>query len=258
MSKLIVSEIEDGLVELRLNRPIKHNAIDYEIMDEIKRNLQSLKAKKNLRALILTGEGDKAFCSGGDVKAFQHLKTRDEAYFMLSKMGDVLYELMTFPLPTFAIINGIALGGGCEIATACDIRIARKGATLGFIQGQLSITTGWGGATLLYEKLSYEHAISFLYSAKKISSKDAEHMGFIQKTVSDENYNEQSYSFIKESLVKDPNVLRAYKAVKVSQWEQSNLYSRMMSEINRCAELWSSEEHHHAVSAFLTRKGKSL
>lgn len=74
---------------------------------------------------------------------------------------------MTFPLPTFALINGIALGGGCEIATACDIRIARKGATLGFIQGQLSITTGWGGATLLYEKLSYEQAISFLYSAKK-------------------------------------------------------------------------------------------
>ncbi|MCM3408970.1 enoyl-CoA hydratase/isomerase family protein [Metabacillus litoralis] len=257
MNKLIVSEFEDGLVELRLNRPIKHNAIDYGIMDEIKRYLQLLKAKKNLRALILTGEGDKAFCSGGDVKAFQHLKTRDEAYFMLSKMGDVLYELMTFPLPTFALINGIALGGGCEIATACDIRIARKGATLGFIQGQLSITTGWGGATLLYEKLSYEQAISFLYSAKKMSANDAEHMGFIQKTVSDENYKELGYSFIKESLVNDPNVLRAYKAVKVSQWEQSNLYSRMMSEINRCAELWSSEEHHQAVSAFLTRKEKS-
>lgn len=250
----MISEPEKGLVELRFNRPLKHNAVDYDVMEALKVNLYSLQTRKDIKALIITGEGDKAFCSGGDVEAFQYLKTKDEAYHMLSKMGEILYELMTFPLPTYALINGIALGGGCEIATACDFRMAKKGVSIGFIQGNLSITTGWGGATMLHEKLAYEQAMFVLFSAKKMSSEEAESTGFVQKIVSEDRFKAEAYEYIQQSLVEDTKVLRAYKAVKINQWIQSNLYSRMMSEIHRCAELWASDDHHRAVTNFLSRK----
>jgi enoyl-CoA hydratase/carnithine racemase len=254
MNKIVINEHEKGIVELKLNRPTKYNSIDHEMMDELSKCLQTLHEKKDLRAMVITGEGEKAFCSGGDVKVFELLKTKKEAYQMLSKMGDVLYQIMTFPLPTYALINGIALGGGCEIAAACDVRIAKKGVTLGFIQGNLAITTGWGGATMLQEKLPYDKAMSLLLSAKKISADEAQSIGFVQKIVSESNYKSEAFQFIHDSLVEYPLILRAYKSVKVNHWKQTGLHSRMMSEINRCAELWELEDHHNAVSEFVNRK----
>jgi enoyl-CoA hydratase/carnithine racemase len=254
VNKLVMNEHEEGIIELKLNRPLKYNAVDLDMMDELKASLNSLCIKNDLKAMVITGEGEKAFCSGGDVEAFHQLKTKDEAYYMLSKMGEVLYQIMTFPIPTFAIMNGIALGGGCEIATACDFRIAKQGISLGFIQGSLAITTGWGGATMLHEKLAYDKAMTMLLSGKRMSAEEAHSLGFIQKIVSAKNAQTEAYQFIHESLVEHPNVLRAYKSVKVNQWINTQLHARMMSEINRCAELWEMEDHHSAVSLFLNRK----
>lgn len=249
----MITEPIKGVIELKFSRPSKLNAIDFEIMEELKEILHHLQSNKELRAIVLVGEGEKAFCSGGDIEVFKGIKTRDDAYAMLSKMGEVLYQLMTFPLPTFAFLNGIALGGGCEIATACDFRVAKQGITVGFIQGKLSITTGWGGATLLHEKLTYDNAMSLLFSAKTVSAEKALELGFITEIVSEQAFIQKAYEFMDQSLVKNSSVLRSYKAIKVDQWVKTNLYSRMMSEIISCAELWASEDHHQAVEKFLSR-----
>ncbi|TXC92065.1 enoyl-CoA hydratase/isomerase family protein [Metabacillus litoralis] len=255
MQKIVMSEPMLGVIELRLNRPDKYNAIDFESMDQLKLSLEAIKDRKDLKALIITGEGEKAFCSGGDIKVFHALKTQKEAYQMLSKMGDILYELMTFPVPTYALLNGVALGGGCEIATACDFRLAKQGVSVGFIQGQLAITTGWGGATMLLEKLRYDQAMYLLYSANKILVEEAESLGFIHKVISTEDdFYSVTYKFIENSLVTDPNVIRAYKSIKVNQWKQTGLHNRMMSEIYNCSVLWELDEHHQAVANFMSRK----
>jgi len=253
MNKVIITEPIKGVIELKLSRPSKLNAIDFEIMEELTENLHNLQSNKELRAIVLVGEGEKAFCSGGDIEVFKNIKTRDEAYEMLSKMGEVLYQLMTFPLPTFAFLNGLAFGGGCEIAAACDFRVAKQGITVGFIQGRLSIITGWGGATILHEKLTYDNAMSLLFSAKTISADKAKEIGFITEIVSEQSFIQKAYEFMDQALIKNSSVLRAYKAIKVDQWIRSNLYSRMMSEINSCAELWASDDHHLAVEKFLSR-----
>jgi len=253
LNKVKITEPTQGVIELKLSRPSKLNAIDFEIMEELTGILHSLQSSKELRAIILVGEGEKAFCSGGDIEVFKSIKTRDEAYVMLSKIGEVLYQLMIFPLPTFAFLNGLALGGGCEIATACDFRIAKQGIKVGFIQGKLSITTGWGGATLLHEKLTYDNAMSLLFSAKTISAEKAKELGFITEIISEHAFIQKAYEFMDQTLVNNSSVLRSYKAIKVDQWIKSNLYSRMMSEINGCAELWASDDHHLAVEKFLSR-----
>lgn len=254
MNKIILTEYEKGIVEIKLNRPETYNAVDFDMMDELHISLKKLHDTKDIRAIMITGEGDRAFCSGGDVNAFEQLKTKEEAYDMLSKMGEVLYQILMLPIPTFALINGIALGGGCEIATACDVRIAKQGAEIGFIQGNLAITTGWGGATLLHEKMPYDKAMSLLLSAKRISVEEAHSLEFIQKIVEESTYRTEAIQFILNSLVEYPLVLRAYKSVKIDQWQQTGLLSRMKLEINRCAELWEMENHHNAVSRFVNRK----
>lgn len=254
LNKLIVSEPIKDIIELKFNRPSKLNAIDFELMEELKKTLHKLTQNKEVKAIILTGEGEKAFCSGGDIKAFENIKTKSEAYDMLTKMGEILFSIMTFPLPTFALLNGLTLGGGCEIATACDFRVAKKGISVGFIQGKLGITTGWGGATLLHEKLPYDSAMSFLFSSNKITVEKAKKRGFITEIMPEQHFSQEAYDFVDQSLVKNSSVLEAYKAIKINQWINSNLYSRMMTEINRCAELWATEEHHQAVEQFLSRR----
>ena len=136
-----------------------------------------------VKLLVLTGAGSEAFCSGGDLREFQDLHTEEEAFAMLSKMGEILYKLAVFPKPTIALINGSAFGGGCEIATACDFRLAKSGIKLGFVQGTLGITTGWGGASLLLEKNTRAKSVKLLLDAKIHKAEEAKEFGFVDEIV---------------------------------------------------------------------------
>ena len=255
MEKVVLSEKGKGIYEIKINRPEKHNAIDFETIEELKKHIQYINDYHHqIRAVVMTGEGEHAFCSGGDIKAFQNLKTKDEAFKMLSSMGGILYNLMTLPIPTFALLNGIAFGGGCEIATACDIRLAKTDIEMGFIQGDLAITTGWGGSTMLFEKLAYDKALLLLTSANKFTTEHAMRQGFVHEVFNQETFHIDSYQFIENALVEHPSVLQAYKKLKIGEWEQIALKEKMMAEIDQCAELWASEEHHKAVDSFINRR----
>lgn len=250
MKKVIVSNKGEGIVEIKLNRPEIRNAIDLDVMDELRRMIKKIKLDHSIKGVVITGEGEQAFCSGGDLSVFHQLTTQKEAYQMLSNMGEILYEWMLLPQPTFALLNGTAVGGGCEIASACDFRIAKKSISVGFIQGALAITTGWGGASMLFEKLPYDKALRMLLSAKKMSAEEAFELGFISKLVSDHNFYDEGYQFIKETIRSNAEVLRAYKQIKISEWEKG-LKEKMENEILRCSILWEKEEHINAVNHFL-------
>ena len=234
-----------------INRPEKRNAIDYDVMNELKTALKDVRENHSIRGFVITGSGENSFCSGGDLSVFHALHTKEDAYAMLSKMGKVLYDLMTLPVPTFAWINGTAIGGGCEIAAACDQRWSVPDAKLGFVQGKLGITTGWGGASMLMEKVTHANAIKMLSSAKIYTASEALELGFIQKVV-------PSFisEYIEEELSVSSSVLRSYKKSFISKWEQTALKERMIAEIEQCSFLWEQDEHHEAVSAFLERKKK--
>lgn len=255
MEKVILSEKGKGIYEIKINRPEKHNAIDFQTIEELKKHIQYINDHQHqMRAVVITGEGERAFCSGGDIKAFHDLKTKEEAFKMLSSMGEILYKVMTLPIPTFALLGGMAFGGGCEIATACDIRLAKTEIEMGFIQGDLAITTGWGGATMLFEKLAYDKALLLLTSANKFTTEYAIRQGFIHEVFHQETFHQDAYQFIENSLVKHPSVLRAYKKIKIEEWKQKALKEKMIAEIEQCAELWVSEEHHKAVDSFIKQK----
>lgn len=252
MGKVLV-ERKNGVVWATINRAAKRNAVDFDVMEQFKVIIADVASNKDDQMLVITGAGDQAFCSGGDLSVFHNLHTKDEAYSMLSKMGEVLYDLLTLPKPTVALLNGAAIGGGCEIASACDFRLARKGAKFGFVQGKLAITTGWGGATMLLEKMTYDKAMTLLKTANRFSVQEGLELGFIHQLLDDEDYKQQCEQWLAAFIEQKPSVLEAYKKVAIRKWERSNIRERIFEEIELCSILWEADEHHDAVKSFIEK-----
>lgn len=240
---------DSGILEWKINRPEKRNAINFNVIHGLEKVLEIAEDDPKVKAFVITGEGEAAFCSGGDLDEFHLLKTKEDAYAMLSKMGKILFRLATLDKPTLALINGTAVGGGCELAAACDFRIAKKGSKLGFIQGNLGITTGWGGASLLFERIPVHSALKMLMEAKTYYAEELIEEGFIQFVFSEVN-SDSAHQFFKEMIMKDVNVLKCYKQSIISKWEENHLQERMNQEIRNCAVLWERDTHHQAVEKF--------
>jgi enoyl-CoA hydratase len=250
LKKLLV-DVKDGIGWITLNHAERYNAINYEMMDLLDNAIDELKHDDNVKVLVITGSGDKAFCSGGDLSAFHQLHTEEEAYTMLSRMGNVLFKLFTFPKPTIALLNGVAVGGGCEIASACDFRLAAPHVKFGFIQGTLGITTGWGGTTFLMERVANDTGLEWLLSSEKYTAAEGLAKGFIQKEL---GYTEDEFqNWLQPIANKTIGVLKAYKQRRLDQIDLEKTKSNMKAEIRECSKLWASEEHHEAVAAFLKR-----
>lgn len=247
-----ITEWENGVLVFTIKRENKRNAVNYAVMDGLQEAI-SLAKKPHIKALIVTGEGESAFCSGGDLSVFHELETEEQAYQMLSKMGNILYELLMLPKLTIALMNGIAVGGGCEIASACDIRVARKGIKAGFVQGKLAITTGWGGGTILLEKLAVANAMKMLLEARIFSSEELMDLGFIQYMY-EGNALDGLRASIDDMLQLEGEVLAAYKEMLIRKWNETHLKERIDMEIRKCAILWESEAHHKQVARFVGNK----
>ncbi|MCP3741739.1 enoyl-CoA hydratase/isomerase family protein [Rossellomorea sp. BNER] len=248
----LLHKSDTGILTFTINRVNKRNAINYEVMSGFKRAIDQTRLDEEVKALVITGAGNHAFCSGGDLSEFHGLKTEEQAWGMLNKMGGLLYELATLPKPTIAWINGIAIGGGCEIATACDYRISKKAVKMGFVQGNLAITTGWGGASLLYERILPSHAMRLLMTADLYDVEELYQMKFIDHLISDDGSEVDDY--LHSITTKSIQVIKAYKQALLNKWNSTKLHENMMKEIRSCAILWAKVEHHEAVKRFLNKK----
>jgi enoyl-CoA hydratase len=254
MDPYIISKEKNGVLLFTINRAERRNAINYDVMSGLEKAIEMAKAN-DVKVFAITGAGSQAFCSGGDLSAFHRLKTETEAYGMLSRMASILYKLLILPKPTIAILNGSAVGGGCEIASACDFRIGREGMKAGFVQGNLAITTGWGGGSILLEKLPQNIAMKMLLDAKIYTAEELKEFGFIHHIYKDDPI-EACLSFMKESLNKETTVLEAYKTLLIKKWELLLMRERMEEEAARCALLWEGEAHHNKVDEFMNKKNK--
>jgi enoyl-CoA hydratase len=249
-----IAKDEQGLIIFKIDRSEKRNAINYEVMEGLSKAIL-LAEDPNVNALVITGSGEHAFCSGGDLSVFHLLQTKEEAYPMLSKMAEILYSLLTLSKPTVALINGTAIGGGCELATACDFRLARKGVKAGFVQGKQAITTGWGGGSILSEKLLPNSAMKLLMEADVYPVEYLKDLGFID-AVYDENSIDACKFFLEKILANDRKVPQSYKKIWINKWEQTKLRERMEEEVQNCASLWESDAHHRHVRTFINKKTK--
>ncbi|XJZ28395.1 enoyl-CoA hydratase/isomerase family protein [Bacillota bacterium Lsc_1132] len=256
MGSFTIEKKDKGYLLFTITRNEKRNAINYEVMEGLLEAIDQTKDSR-IKALVITGSGDQAFCSGGDLSVFHLLKTKEEAHSMLAKMAAILVKIATLPIPTVALINGAAIGGGMELASACDFRLAQKKIKAGFVQGNQAITTGWGGGSLLSEKLPAASAMQLLMNASLLSAMQLKRLGFI-----DELYESMSLDaceqFLEKMLSIEKSVLNAYKEIWLRKWENNQLFKRIEEEVQRCSILWESEAHHLYVKKFIDKNLNKL
>ena len=163
---------EDGMTALlTINRPKALNALNSQVLDELDKTLDSIDTNK-IRALIITGAGEKSFVAGADIGEMSSL-TKKEGEAFGKKGNDVFRKLETFPIPVIAAINGFALGGGCEISMSCDIRICSDNAIFGQPEVGLGITPGFGGTQRLARLVGPGMAKQMIYTGRNINAEEA-------------------------------------------------------------------------------------
>lgn len=239
-----VDTVKGEGAKITINRPEKRNAVNKAVTSQLADAIQEVKKIDGLKYVVLTGEGDKSFCAGGDLNELHGKLSAKEAYELLIPMMQVLFELATLPIPTIALLNGAARGGGCELATACDFRFARPQDKFGFIQANLGITPGWGGGALLYRKIRPELAFHWLVTGDMRSAEECQRAGWIHGLTKDptiylETFSPRSYQ-----------QMRSFKQQYLKSLDIKSLHKCMEEEVQTSASLWETDEHMAAVERF--------
>ena len=184
MADFILYEVEGAVGTITINRPKALNALNSQVLDELNSTLDSVDLE-TVRCLVLTGAGDKSFVAGADIGEMSSL-TKAEGEAFGKKGNDVFRKLETFPIPVIAAVNGFALGGGCEIAMSCDIRICSDNAMFGQPEVGLGITPGFGGTQRLARLVSPGMAKQLIYTARNIKAAEALRIGLVNQVVAAE------------------------------------------------------------------------
>ncbi len=255
MSQVTYLHHPEGYGEIQLNRPEKHHAVNEQMIDEFSSCLQCAK-EDTISFLVITSTGDQMFCAGGDLHYFHGQLDDEHAFSLLYPMKEVLHSIVLFPVPTICLLNGNAFGGGCEIATACDIRIAKEETKFGFIQSNLGIVPGWGGGTLLYEKVHSSFALQWITEGATYDASYLQEKGWIHSIVDEAVFNDRE-RVLSPYIEKTREQMGVVKIQYKQYISALSLAARMNEEVRYCANLWDSPAHQEAVQQFMMKKDES-
>jgi enoyl-CoA hydratase/carnithine racemase len=180
-------ELDEGLAVITIDRPHARNAIAPETMDQLD---EAIDAAAGALALVVTGAGDRAFVSGGDLKELSALRTEEQAATMAWRMRSICDRLASFPAPVIAALNGHALGGGAEVAVAADIRVAADDIKIAFNQVTLAIMPAWGGAERLAALVGRGRALLLAGNGTVLGAAEAEQLGLIDRVLPRASFDE--------------------------------------------------------------------
>src|SRR3970040_373108 len=179
---LVTTSKSDGICTVKINRPDKLNAMNMDVAKELVNIFENLVKDDTVKVIILTGEGDKAFSAGADIEYMSKISPDDSVEY--AKLGQLLTATVeNVKQPTIAAVNGFALGGGCELAMSCDIRIASDTAKLGQPEVTIGIPPGWGGTQRLLRIVGIAKAKELVYTGKMIKADEAKEIGLVNQVV---------------------------------------------------------------------------
>jgi enoyl-CoA hydratase len=204
---------EDGVVTLTLDRPAKLNAIGPEMIAELSRLLTEIDGHRDVRVLVLTGSGGRAFSVGADVNAWSALEPLDMWRKWIRDGHRVLERLAHLRQPTIAAINGYAFGGGLELALAADIRIAADSATFALPEAKIGTLPGWAGTKRLPQAIGAARAKQMIFSGSRIDAATAERWGLVNEVVALEALMDRCRSLASEIAANAPVPVQLAKAI---------------------------------------------
>jgi len=244
--------LEEGIAILKINRPRVLNALNRATLLEIQRALKELEKDPEVRVLIITGEGEKAFVAGADISEMAPMNPKEALEF--SKLGhETLSLIEEFPSPVIAAVNGYALGGGLELVLACDIILASENARLGLPEVTLGICPGFGGTQRLPRLIGKARAKELIFTGEMIDAKKAYEFGIVNKVVPQDKLLDEAKEIARKIAKNGPLAVRAAKRL-VEKGLETSLRSGEAMEIEAWANLFATEDQKEGMKAFLEKR----
>jgi enoyl-CoA hydratase/carnithine racemase len=245
-------EVVDGVAMLVIDRPGARNALALQTMDELDEALETVRVQR-ARVLVIRGAGEKAFCAGGDIKELEAMRTESEAAAMAHRMRATLDRIPQLALPVIAGLNGDALGGGAELAIACDFRIAAEHARIGFPQITLGIMPAWGASERLASLVGRARALAILLGGQPIAAPEALQLGLVESVVSGSKFEGRLRDLAAQIAEAPPAAVAGIKsAVNAVRPHRSPELEDMTVEA--FARTWSDPAHWKAVEKMEKRR----
>jgi enoyl-CoA hydratase len=247
-------ERRDSILRVTIDRPAQRNPLSTDVLAELRRAFTENADDETLRAAVVTGAGDKSFAAGGDLKEFDKLREREDAERLWTHANEALGAVREFPLPVVAALNGVALGGGAELAVACDFRVAAAHAAIGFVQGRLNICTGFGGGADLVALVGGQRALSILIGAETMPATRARELGLVDEIAAEGEALEACVErFLQPLRAQAPQVLRAFKTIALGDRLALSRAQREQRERDALVATWVHPDHWQASDRFLSR-----
>jgi enoyl-CoA hydratase len=248
----IIFEIEKNIATITINRPKSLNALNTDVLKEMYNALEEVEAHPEIRVLILTGSGEKAFVAGADITELAELKTL-EAKFFVANGHKTMSKLQEIPIPVIAAVNGFALGGGLELALSCDFIYASDNAKFGLPEITLGLIPGFGGTQRLARIIGKNQAKELIFTGKMLSAEEAGQMGFVNKVFSLEELMDQTLKTARAIASKGSVSLNMAKQT-INQGLDVDLATGCKMEIDAFAICIASEDAKEGTHAFLEKR----
>jgi enoyl-CoA hydratase len=249
--KYISTSFDGNICVVTINRP-PVNCLNTSLMEELTAVFTDLADKVDLRAIVVTGQGEKAFVAGADISEVQDLPENEGKVF--SQRGQAMTDaIANCPLPVICAINGSALGGGAEIALACDIRVMADNAFIGFPESSLGLFPGAGGTQRLPRLISQSMAKYLLLTATSITAAEAEHCGLVDKVVPGKNLMDTSTSLAKKFSKNGPLAIKAIKRLMNKSYDVQ-LEEGLSMERDEFGKVCASNDKVEGITAFFEKR----
>ncbi len=252
MGKNILFEKKEGIGFITINRPEKLNALNYETLEELECLFFELEKDNEVKVIIITGAGEKAFVAGADIKELSELNPLKAKEF--AEKGQRIFSMIeNMKKPVIAAVNGFALGGGCELALACHIRVASHSAKLGQPEVKLGLIPGYGGTQRLTRLVGKGFATEIILTGDMIDAEEARRIGLVNRVVEPSELMPTCLSIAKKIMANSPVAVKlALDAI--NRGTEVNLKEGLALEANLFSLCFASEDSKEGTKAFLEKR----
>jgi enoyl-CoA hydratase/3-hydroxyacyl-CoA dehydrogenase len=247
--KSVITETKNSVFRITLNRSSKLNSISTDMLNSVADAIEKAGSDNSIRCVVITGSGDRAFSAGADIVEFSKL-TPAQALDYTKAGKKAMKKIKASKKPVIAAINGLALGGGCELASWCDFRVASDKAKLGQTEANLGVIPGWGGTMILAKLVGEQRAKLLIMTGEMITAEEAKQIGLVDRVFSAGEFNAQVDEFVAKLVASSPTVIAAVKKLTNPSVKEEELEAESLE----FSKLFETKDFREGVSAFKDKR----
>jgi len=256
MAETVTSSAFGAVHLLTITRPEALNALNEDVLEQLERQLVAIAGDVSVRALVITGAGPRSFVAGADIKALQRFSAAQAGAF-IERGQRVLTQLATLPQPAIAAVNGVALGGGLELALACDFIYAAESAVLGLVEANLGLLPGFGGVPRLVRRIGEAAAREALFTARQFTASEALACGLVNRVCVPERLLDEALATARLIASKSPRATALTKAlVEATRSDDPEALDAL--ERRSFAQIFAGADACEGIAAFLEKRAPAF